>query len=104
MPEDFKALADEILKDLVNTGESFWDNLDEDHRTLMRAAAEDIADATLKLVTDPGNADLHKSTILHAKSQILDEGVLTSLEAASRMRAAVLNALQKLVMFGLSAL
>ena len=101
---DLKALADGILDDLKNTGEAFWDQLNDDQRPIIEAAGKSLAKASLGLITDPDNADIHQELVLAAKLTIGSETALAALDAQERLKSAVQSALKKLVGVGLALL
>lgn len=101
---DFEALANELLADLQASGAAFWGELNEDQRPIVEQAARDLAEATVLLVADAKNADLHRSTILHIKSTLESEATLAALRASARLRRALMGALTRLVEVGISAL
>lgn len=104
MPVNWEDLASEMLDDLKATGEEFWDKLNAEQRPIIEQASKDIARASLLLVTDRENADLHKEVILAAKSTITSETALAALQAEKKLKASLWAGLQKLVGVGLALL
>lgn len=104
MPEDFEALAAEVLDDLKNTGTAFWENLNEVQRPIVEQAARDLARYSLKLITDPANAAQYKEDILFIRSTLESEAALTALQATNRLKEALRRGLTKLVSVGLMML
>ena len=104
MPEDFEGLAKEVLADLQASGEAFWDQLSAEQRPIVEQAARDVAKATLKLITDPDNAEVHKETIAFAKSTLASEATLAALRASARLKEAVQGAVKKLILVGIGLL
>ena len=104
MPEDFEALASEVLDDLKATGTAFWEELNEDNRPIVEQAAKDLAKYSLKLITDPANADIYKQDIGFIRSTLESEAALVALQAANRVKEALQRGLAKLVNVGLTLL
>ncbi len=104
MPVDFDALARETLADLVKTGSDFWDKLNEEQIPIVEQAVKDLAKASLNLVTEPDNAEIHKESIRFIKSTLASESTLAALLAAERLRSALMGALSRLTAVGLSLL
>lgn len=94
MAANWEALFDEIISDLKDQGQDFWENLQDDQRPIVETAAKNLAQALVDNITSP--SAVNEELIRANRSIIASEGWYTALEVQERLKTAAIKALKAL--------
>lgn len=101
--EGWERLFEETLAGLKESGEAFWEKLEDEHRGIMEVAAKDLAKAQWNIIRGE-NVEVNKENIKFIRSTITTETFLASLNARDFLVKAFQDGLKKLMGVGLSIL
>jgi len=93
MPDLGKKIADIAIKELTETGEAFWDNINTEQRPIVERAVRRLATVQMELMTmDDDMNDIRKIEIDAIKGTLLDETTLASIQAWNRVYDSIMRA------------
>lgn len=99
---EWETFAEEVLKDLQDTGSDFWDEVKEDQVPILKQTAKDLAKYTMLLVKEPEKREQHLMTMKHLQNIVESEAALSALRARNHIKAAINNVLRRVVSMGFS--